>query len=239
MTSDAVALQQAAQLMDVALDDAALNQLLAYLELLQKWNRRHNLTAVREPSQMLAHHLIDSLAIVTPLRRFLQNDAGPDRLVGAIPILDVGSGAGLPGVVLATVAQQYRVTCIDAVEKKTAFIRQVALELRLANLAVRHGRVEELVDDDIVAPKFKVIVSRAFAALDKFVGLTQAALEDGGVWLAMKGRVPTAELEALPSAVEVFHVEQLSVPGLDAARCIVWMRRRNSNGRIPLPQQLR
>lgn len=232
MSPDAVALQHAAQRMGLTLDAGELNRLLRYLELLQKWNRRYNLTAVRDPSRMFAQHLVDSLSIVAPLSRQLRNNRGSDSAAeSAVQILDVGSGAGLPGVVLAAVAPQYFVTCIDAVEKKAAFIRQAALELRLTNLSVQHGRVEDLPMKDAVPKKFDVIVSRAFASLDKFVALTERVLDDRGIWLAMKGRLPTVEVEALPTTIDVFHVEQLDIPELDAARCIAWMRRR-ANGQV-------
>ncbi len=202
-----------AAISDLALDatDAQADTLLAYLALLQRWNAHYNLTAVRDPAQMLTQHLADCLAIVGPLRR--QTGAGPVRL------LDVGSGGGLPGVVIAALNPAIDVTCVDTVGKKAAFVQQAAGELRLKNLHAAHARVEKL-----VAPPFDLITSRAFASLADFVGLTRTQLANGGVWLAMKGKAPAAEIDALPPDIDVFHVEQLQVPALAAERCLVWMR---------------
>lgn len=186
----------------------------AYLGLLAKWNAAYNLTSVRDPAQMRIQHLADCLAVVEPLRRQLGAGA-PAR------ILDVGSGGGLPGVVLAIAEPAWDVTCIDAVGKKAAFVRQVAGELALPNLHAEHARVEAL-----EAEPFDVITSRAFGSLADFVRWTRPLLAAGGVWMAMKGRRPDDEIAALPSDVEVFHVEPLAVPGLDAERCLVWMRPR-------------
>lgn len=133
-------------------------------------------------------------------------------------LLDVGSGAGLPGVVIAICCPAIHVTCVDTVAKKATFIKQVALELRLPNLAGLHARVET------IDSAFNVICSRAFASLPDFTQWSARALAPNGVWMAMKGKHPTDELAALPATVDVFHVEQLRVPGLDAERCVVWMR---------------
>ena len=204
-------LEGIARRLELTLDSAALERLHAYLSLLQRWNATYNLTAVRDPALMLTHHLADCLAIVPSLRRHVGE--GPARL------LDVGSGGGLPGAVVAIVMPHVHVTCVDAVAKKAAFVRQVASELGQGNLAVEHGRVENGVG------RFDLIASRAFASLSDFSTLTTPRLRQGGVWLAMKGRVPDAELQALQKDVAVFHVEQLDVPYLDAQRCLVWMRR--------------
>jgi 16S rRNA (guanine527-N7)-methyltransferase len=196
----------------LTLADGQITQLLAYLQLIQKWGKVYNLTAVRDPSEMLTHHLFDSLAVVNPLRRY----SGGQPL----DLLDVGSGAGLPGVVLAICCPEIRVDCVDAVAKKAAFVQQVAAELKLASLHGLHGRVENL------RQEYGVVSCRAFASLSDFVSWSGAALAPRGAWLAMKGKLPTAEIAALPSEVEVFHVEQLEVPNLNAERCIVWMKRR-------------
>lgn len=233
-------------------------QLLDYMALIQKWTKVYNLTSVRDPAEMLTHHLLDSLAVVAPLRHQLQasyadnptqptpttptNTAttkSPD-IANPIRVLDVGSGAGLPGVVLAIVCPELDVTCVDTVAKKAAFIQQAAVTLKLPNLRGVHARVEEL-----KAAPFDVVTSRAFASLLDFVSLTkfhvkQAMGNDGkpvlptgapmnppgqgGVWLAMKGKHPADEMAALPADVAVFHVEPLDVPGLGAERCLVWMR---------------
>ena len=187
----------------------------AYLALLAKWNAAYNLTAVRDPAQMRTQHLADCRAVVEPLCRQM---GGQGR---AVRILDVGSGGGLPGVVLALADPGWEVTCVDSVGKKAAFVRQVAAELGLPNLHAMHGRVEAL-----KAPRFDVITSRAFASLSDFVRLTRQLLAPDGVWMAMKGKRPDGEIAALPTDVAVFHVEPLTVPGLDAERCLVWMRPR-------------
>lgn len=190
--------------------EGQLDQLLAYVDLLARWNKVYNLTAVREPAEMLTHHLLDSLAVIGPLRR---------QTVGrSTRLLDVGSGGGLPGVVIAICCPEIEVSCVDAVAKKTAFIQQVAGTLGLPGLRSVHARVENLVE------RFDVVTSRAFATLADFTTWSVGALAEDGVWMAMKGRTPQEEIDALPATVEVFHVEQLTVPGLDAERCLVWMR---------------
>jgi len=185
-----------------------------YLGLLTKWNAAYNLTAVRDPEQMRIQHLADCLAVVEPLRR--QTDGSQ-----AVRVLDVGSGGGLPGVVLALADPAWDVTCVDAVGKKAAFIRQVAAELALPNLHAVHARIEAL-----PIQGFDVITARAFASLADFTQQTRRLLARDGVWMAMKGKRPDDEIAALPADTHVFHVEQLTVPGLDAARCLIWMRPR-------------
>jgi 16S rRNA (guanine527-N7)-methyltransferase len=213
-------LRQGAADLQLVLDDLQIKQLLDYLDLIQKWTKVYNLTSVRDPAEMLTHHLLDSLAVIAPLRRQV---AEPyfcaHRPDGALKLLDVGSGAGLPGVVIAICCPEIAVDCVDTVAKKIAFIRQVAATLRLSNLRGLHARVESLVE------KYTVITSRAFASLVDFTQWSVAALAEGGIWMAMKGKNPTDEVAALPASVVVFHVEQLDVPGLDADRCIVWIRR--------------
>jgi 16S rRNA (guanine527-N7)-methyltransferase len=186
-------------------------QLQAYLALLARWNTVYNLTALRDPAQMRTHHLADSLSIVPPLER---HAAGRP-----LKILDVGSGGGLPGVVLAVQHPDWDVTCVDTVAKKSGFIRQVAIELTLPNLHAVHARVEQMPPAGA-----DVVVSRAFASLPDFCAWTRAHLGAQGVWLAMKGRHPADEIAALPPDVQVFHVEQLQVPGLDAERCAIWLQ---------------
>lgn len=199
------------------LDEAQIGLLLDFLVLLQKWNKVYNLTAVRDPREMLTHHLLDSLAAVAPLRRHVAEQGG--ALPAPLRLLDVGSGGGLPGVVFAICCPGVDVSCVDTVAKKAAFIQQAAAALRLPNLHGIHARVETL------AGPFDVVSCRAFASLPDFTAWSQGALAPGGVWLAMKGKHPADEIAALPPEVQVFHVEQLAVPGLGAERCIVWMRR--------------
>lgn len=194
----------------LTLDNTQIGQLLAYLDWIAKWNRVYNLTAVREPAEMLTHHLLDSLAVIAPLNR--------ERAGRGIRVLDVGSGAGLPGVVIAICCPDVRVDCVDTVAKKAAFIQQVAVALRLPNLRGVHARVESLTEP------YDVVSSRAFASLVDFTTWSRQALGQGGVWMALKGKHPGDEMAALPANVKVFHVEPLVVPGLDAERCIVWMR---------------
>lgn len=191
---------------------AQAEALAGFLVLLQRWNATYNLTALRDPAQMLTHHLADSLSAVGPLQREL----GARQ---AVRLLDVGSGGGLPGAVLAVMLPALDVTCVDTVGKKAAFVRQAAAELGLRNLHAEHARVEAM-----SGPGFDVIVSRAFASLVDFIRLSRARLAAGGVWMAMKGKRPDQELAELSASVEAFHVEPLTVPGLAADRCLVWMR---------------
>lgn len=216
-TSLEFTLREGANALGLDLSEAQITQLLDFLALLQKWNKVYNLTAVRDPQEMLTHHLLDSLAAVAPLRRHVAEQGG--ALPVPLRLLDVGSGGGLPGVVFAICCPGVDVSCVDTVAKKAAFIQQAAAALRLPNLHGIHARVETL------PGPFDVVSCRAFASLPDFTSWSQGALAPGGVWLAMKGKHPADEIAALPSGVQVFHVEQLAVPGLGAERCIVWMRR--------------
>lgn len=185
----------------------------AFASLLSRWSRVHNLTAITSEAQIVSHHLLDSLALVGPLKDLLSgHTAAPVR------VLDVGAGGGLPGIPLAIACPQLQVTLIDAVQKKTAFLTQAALELRLSNVRVVHGRVEAL------AGEFDVITSRAFAALADFVAWTRHLLTPGGTWLAMKGRIDPAEIAALPPNVQVVAVLPLAVPGLAEERHLLEIR---------------
>ena len=209
-------LQAASDTLGLGLTPADLQGLLAYQSLLQRWNRVYNLTALRDPDDMLSHHLIDCLAVLPPLRRWMAAHGGPSPR-----LLDVGSGGGLPGVVLALLHPGWAVDCVDTVAKKASFIRQVAVDLRLPGLRGLHARVESLAAP---AGGYTLITSRAFASLTDFTALSAPLLSAQGVWMAMKGRLPADEQASLPPSVSVFHVEQLQVPGLDAQRCLVWMR---------------
>lgn len=195
------------------LNDEQVAKLLAYLDWVAKWNKVYNLTALRDPQEMLTHHLLDSLATVAPLRRQLAA-MGLEQP----RLLDVGSGAGLPGAVFAIVCPELDVSCVDTVAKKALFIQQIAAALRLPNLHGLHARVENL------KQQWDVVSSRAFASLADFTNWSRQALAGQGVWLAMKGKHPADEIVALAPELELFHVEQLQVPGLDAERCIVWIR---------------
>ena len=187
------------------IDTATQQKLLYYLSLLVKWNRVYNLTAIRDPQQMVSHHLLDSLAVLPHL--------WPGRW------LDVGCGAGLPGVVLAIVHPDWAVTLLDSNSKKTGFVQQAVIELALKNVRVRCARVEEFQ----VEEKFDGIISRAFTELGDFIGITRHLLEKKGRWAAMKG-LPEQELAGVPSDCLVEEVLPLRVPGLDAARSLVIAR---------------
>ena len=210
-------LEAAAQSLGLNLSAGQLDALLAYRDLIAKWTKVYNLTAVRDPAEMMTHHLLDSLAAVVPLQQYL-NKAELSGLGQSSRLLDVGSGAGLPGVVIAICCPLINVTCVDTVAKKAAFVKQAALALKLPNLIGVHERVENM------NQHFDVICSRAFASLVDFTQWSVGALAPQGVWLAMKGKNPVDEISVLPATVQVFHVEQLHVPGLDAERCIVWMK---------------
>ena len=201
---------------------AMLDRLTDYLQMLQRWNKVYNLTALRDPDEMLSHHLVDCLAVLPALQRHVAGlaEGAAGGRAGALRILDVGSGAGLPGVVIAVLRPDWHVSCVDTVAKKASFIRQVGAELRLPNLQSLHARVENL---DPAMGVYDVITSRAFASLADFTALSAGVLAAQGVWLAMKGKLPTGEPS--PPGVQMFHVEQLQVPGLEAQRCLVWLRR--------------
>lgn len=215
------ALLQGAQALGLSLSDSARDRLLSYLDLLLKWNKVYNLTALRAPDQVLTHHLLDSLSLLPPLMKHTQGQAAE--------VLDVGSGGGLPGVVLAICRPELTVTCVDAVAKKTAFVQQVAASLGLPNLHPVHSRVENLTG------QWPLITSRAFATLADFAQCSASVLAPGGCWLAMKGKHPQAELAELSPEISVFHVEPLTVPGLDAQRCLVWMRKSSPSGSVAVP----
>jgi 16S rRNA (guanine527-N7)-methyltransferase len=222
---EAAALKDAALALGLQLSVHQVQQLMAFRDALLKWNKVYNLTAIRQPQEMLQQHLIDCLAIVRPVQDQLERQSaagfGAD---GAANILDVGSGGGLPGVVLAVLLPKCRIDCVDAVAKKVAFVRQVAAELGLTNLRALHSRVEDLKAPGALGQEgYDLITSRAFASLADFTSWTKHLLAAGGSWAAMKGQRPEDELQSLTQA-QVFHVEPLNPPGLQAQRCIVWMK---------------
>jgi len=185
-------------------DAKAEEQLLAYLDLLLKWNKTYNLTAVRDPEQGLSHHLLDSLAILP--------------WVDERTLLDVGSGGGLPGIPLAILRPTLSVTLVDTVQKKASFLQQAVIELGLPNVRVVHGRVEKL------QGQFGQIVARAFASLPDLVAWTRHVLAPDGHWLAMKGAMPEDEMAGLPAGVVVERRLPLVVPGLDAERHLLILK---------------
>lgn len=204
-----LAAQLAAGVAELGVDVSPETQkkLLAYLELMAKWNRVYNLTALRNPGEWVTHHLLDSLSVLPHIR-------GP-------LVVDVGSGAGLPGLVLAMVRPDWQVVSVEAVDKKAAFQRQVAAELALTNIRVEGRRIEEAV----LEAGADTVVSRAFSSLADFVSLTRHLLKPGGQWAAMKGRLPEGEIADLPADVQVREIIELKVPGLNAERCVVLMGR--------------
>ncbi len=194
--------------------------LLRYLSELLRWNQTYNLTAIRDPDQALAHHIFDSLSLVAPINQWLQSYPTEQAT-----IVDVGSGGGLPGVILAIMLPNVQVTCVDAVEKKTMFVRQMAGVLTLQNLAAVHARIETL-----EPLEGSIVTSRAFASLADFAQLADRHVRDGGVLLAMKGRPPTDEIDALQTLTSwsAHTVQLLFVPELEHQRCLVWMQRKGT-----------
>jgi len=188
----------------IALPDAVQRQLLAFRDLLLKWNKTYNLTALRDPDQAISHHLLDSLAILPH--------------VGSGPLLDVGSGGGLPGIPLAIARPELAVAMVDTVQKKASFLQQASIELGLKNVTVHHARVEEM------QGQYAQISSRAFADLGLFVSLTRHLLAPGGRWLAMKGVRPDDEIAALPADITVEAIISLTVPGLEAERHLIILK---------------
>jgi 16S rRNA (guanine527-N7)-methyltransferase len=213
-------IQQACQNIGITTDAQATEKLQAYIDQLQRWNKTYNLTALRDPQQMLIQHIFDSLSIVPHIVQILYKNT-----VFPVKIVDVGSGAGLPGVVLAICNSQWEVTCIDAVEKKMAFVRQMAGALTLPNLHALHQRVET------IAPmQAHIVVSRAFASLKDFAQLAGEHVAPTGTLLAMKGQHPEAEIDELHNTTpwRVDRIESLNVPELTAQRCLVWMHRQGN-----------
>jgi 16S rRNA (guanine527-N7)-methyltransferase len=186
-----------------------IDKLLDYLALLAKWNAIYNLTSVRDPVQMVTQHLLDSLAALPAFH-------------GAVSVLDVGAGGGLPGIVLAIACPSMKVALIDTVHKKTAFLTQVKAELGLVNVTVHTARVEQLQ----VPYKFDVITSRAFADLSDFVNWSGHLLADGGKFIALKGVAPPDEQQRLPQDWHVDELRELKVPGMNAERHLVFIKRK-------------
>ena len=180
------------------------DKLLAFRDLLLKWNKTYNLTALRDPEQAISHHLLDSLAILPH--------------VGSGPLLDVGSGGGLPGIPLAIARPELSVSMVDTVQKKATFLQQAAIQLGLKNVTTHHARVETM------AGQYAQISSRAFAEIGLFISLTRHLLAPGGRWLAMKGIRPDDEIAALPADIFVDQIIPLHVPGLNAERHLIILK---------------
>jgi 16S rRNA (guanine527-N7)-methyltransferase len=202
--------------LDIEISTQQVACLLDYLRQLGRWNRSYNLTAIRDSRQMLVQHLFDSLAVVRPLTDALQ------ALDARAKVYDVGSGGGLPGIVLAIMQPHWQVHCIDAVEKKVAFVRQMRGALSLSNLHAEHARVEQL-----AAANCALVIARAFASLDNFSLLAGHHVCAGGALVAMKGKIPHTEIQALHARRQwkVEKIQPLCVPQLEAQRCLIWLRR--------------
>ncbi len=205
-------LNEGAAKLTISLSTRQIDKLLDYLALLVKWNSVYNLTSVRDPQQMVIQHLLDAMSALFAFK-------------GAKRVLDVGTGGGLPGIVIAIWAMEaepeMQVHLIDTVKKKTAFLTQVKAELGLEQVTVHSGHVEKLVSENT----FDVITSRAFAELIDFVKLSGHLLEQDGIMIALKGKMPDEEIQRLPVAWRVEKVESLSVPGMQADRHLVWIKK--------------
>ena len=200
--------------LDLPVSTAQIDRFVAYIRLIERWNLTYNLTAIRNPSDMVANHVLDCLAAAQAIIQ--ERGPGAGRR-----LLDVGTGAGLPGLVVAAVSPERDVVCIDSVGKKAAFVRQAAALLELRNVTVLHDRVE-----NVRSTAFDEIVSRAFATLADFVQTTRHLLREEGVWIAMKAKLTANELE--PLSVHPYRVQPLHVPGLTAERCLVWISKKAS-----------
>lgn len=207
---------QAAADLGLDLQEQQVQTLLKYLQQMQRWNRTYNLTALRDPNLMLVQHVFDSLAVV-PAMQYIA-----EQKEGRLTIVDVGSGGGLPGVVLAAACSTWNIHCVDAVEKKMAFVRQMSAVLGLSNLSAHHVRIEQ-------AEPFQadVVISRAFASLVDFVNLSERHVGPQGQIIAMKAKHPTEEIQELGSRTlwRVQHIEPLIVPELNAERCLVYLHK--------------
>lgn len=205
-------LREGVAALPLSLSEAQIEQMISYLALLAKWNSVYNLTSVRDPNEMVKLHLLDSLSAAHAFK-------------DGKNVLDVGSGGGLPGMMLAITYPAMRVSMIDIVNKKTAFLAQAKTELELANVTVHTGRVEALQ----VEQKFDVITSRAFSELCNFVNWSGHLLADEGQFIAMKGIAPNEEIERLPAGWTVTAIESLSVPGLEVARHLIMIKKVHSS----------
>lgn len=201
-------LREGVKSLPLTLSETQIEQMISYLALLSKWNSVYNLTSVRDPNEMVKQHLLDSLSAAHAFK-------------DAKNVLDVGSGGGLPGMILAITYPMIHFSMIDTVSKKTAFLSQAKTELALSNVTIHTGRVELLQ----VAQKFDVITSRAFSELSNFVNWSGHLLADGGHFIAMKGVAPNEEIARLPAGWKVKAIESLSVPGLDVERHLIMIEK--------------
>lgn len=208
-------LKIAAQALGLSFESEQIEKLLTYLKQMQRWNKTYNLTALRDPELMLVQHVFDSLSVVAPIQKIAEIKKTSD-----LKIVDVGSGGGLPGVILATKCSTWNVHCVDAVEKKMAFVRQMSAVLKLPNLHAHHLRIEQA--DSFQAD---IVISRAFASLVDFVKLSEKHVSPTGMMLAMKAKKPINEIAELEEQTDwkVKHIQELNVPELNAERCLVYL----------------
>lgn len=209
-------LEQACEVLALTPTDEQKSQLLEYLSQLLKWNQTYNLTAIRDPEQALIQHVFDSLAVIKPIMEYFF-----EHHIKQATILDVGSGAGLPAVILGIMLPTSQICCVDPVDKKMTFVRQVVGILKLSNVEAIHNRVENL-----EFGPYDVVISRAFARLEDFANLAGSKVKTKGLLLAMKGKHPQEEIESLENKTRwiVEKIEPVKVPQLDAQRCLVWMK---------------
>lgn len=215
MTDFNVRLTQAAEKMGLLLDDKQRQDILLYLELIQKWNKTYNITAIKDAEQILIQHVFDSLSVIPPLTEKISPDT-------AVTVLDVGSGGGLPGVIIAICCPKWQIVCVDAVEKKTSFITMVAGRLGLKNLRSKHGRIE-----DYVSNEADLVISRAFASLSDFANWSGHTVKEEGYLAAMKGHYLENEVTELEMCSDwrLSSWQKLQVVDMDAERCLIWMSR--------------
>ena len=213
-------LEEACSVLSLSPTDKQKTQLLEYVSQLLKWNQTYNLTAIRDPAQVLIQHIFDSLAVIKPITDYFF-----EQNIKQVTILDVGSGAGLPAVVLGIMVPTSQISCVDPVEKKMTFVRQIVSILKISNIEPIHERVEHLKRDP-----YDLVISRAFASLEDFASLSGSKVKTTGVLLAMKGKRPQEEIERLEKNTrwKVEKVEPVKVPQLDAQRCLVWMKDKGS-----------
>ncbi|MCX8743991.1 16S rRNA (guanine(527)-N(7))-methyltransferase RsmG [Snodgrassella sp. B3882] len=210
MTDMKSMLQQGLQQMNIDLTVPQQLQLLAFIDLLKKWNSTYNLTALRNDQDVISHHILDSLTLLP----YVEHARG---------LIDVGSGGGMPGIPVAIARPDLPVALLDANSKKTSFLQQAVIELGLTNVQVITARVEAMVGE-----QFDVITSRAFAELNDFITITKQLMAKGGCWAAMKGVYPYEEIERLPDNVELVQVDKLTVPHLNAERHMVLVRKKEN-----------
>jgi 16S rRNA (guanine527-N7)-methyltransferase len=219
--SQLLGIERAFDELSIDQDDHKQKKLLDFVSLIIKWNKTYNLTSLKKINDIYVQHIFDSLAIINPIRQYLEK-----LLIDQAVIYDIGSGAGLPGVVIAIMCPQIKVTCVDAVGKKVAFVQHVANTLGLKNLIAQHQRVEKW----NTGPA-DLVISRAFSSLSNFANWSGVHVKDRGQMIAMKAHLESTELSEFQtqSVWQINHIEKLVVPSLDAARCLVWINKKGTS----------